>query len=226
MPPTITIHPPTLRPSRLSEHQNTIRAVLGHDLPADFARFYAETDGLEVRVEQDGSRSGASAEIVSLDFAFDDFKPHRQSSSVDDYDPSFDEPHCEAVWSPDADVDDDEMLARMNTLRRSKLVLSVDGCPEWIVVDFAPPDGGIDGRGYRLIWLYEGSESYPLELDFPTFVDLTKKLGNAFYRAYVPRAIFGEEQVRELLAPYAPLQPEEVARLLAIAANRPHVERT
>ena len=214
----LVVHGPQTRPSRLAEHAEAIRLVLGADLPADFVRFYEATDGLEVRVEQDGAATMASAEIVSLDFAFDDFKPHRQSDDIESYDPDFSEPHCETVWSPDAEVDDDEALERMNTLRRSKLVMSREGLPEWIVVDFAPEDGGVDGRGYRLIWLYEGSEAYPLELDFPTLVDLVKKLGAPFYHAYLPRHMFGLDEVRALLEPYAILHPEVVERLLAIAA--------
>lgn len=216
----LTVHPARTRPSRLAEHRDAIVEVLGGELPADFARFYAETDGLEVEVTADGARSMASAEIVSLDVAFDDFKAHRQSEDVDGYDPSFEEPHCETVWSPDAEVDDDEALARMNMLRRSKLVMSMEGLPEWIVVDFAPPDGGFEGRGYQLVWLYEGSEAYPLALDFPTLVELVTKLGAPFYHAYLPPPMFALDEVKRILAPYASLHPAVVERLSAIAAAR------
>lgn len=214
------VHAARTRPSRLAEHTGAIREVLGGELPADFARFYAETDGLEVDVTVDDQRSMASAEIVSLDAAFDDFKAHRQSDDVEGYDPSYEEPHCETVWSPDAEVDDDEALARMNRLRRAKLVMSLEGLPEWIVVDFAPEDGGFEGRGYQLVWVYEGSEAYPLALDFPKLVGLVKKLGAPFYHAYLPAHMFDLDAVRGILAPYTTLHPDVVEELLTIASSR------
>ena len=209
----------TRSPSKLEEFAPQIVEVLGTDLPDHFAAFYGDGDGLTVQVEIDGKVSmDWTAEVASLDEAFDGFKPHAQSEDVDEYSPSIDEPFYETIWSPDADVDDEESLARMNTLRRSKLVLSVPGAPEWIVVDFAPPAGE-----YQLSWVYEGSELHPLALDLPGFLRWFRVFGAArWYWAFLPADLSqaDPDTVRNALAAFADSMPAELDALMAEAAAR------
>jgi hypothetical protein len=207
-------------PSTLDESMAQVTTVLGREFPDDFAALYRECDGFMVNVEIDGKTSHDwSAAIASLSEAFDDWKLHQQSSDVDDYNPSFDEPFCETIWSPDAEVDDDESLARMNQLRRSKLLLSVPGAPEWIVVDFTPEDGD-----YQLLWVYEGSETQPLALDLPAFLRWVRVFGAArWYWAFLPRdhSMGDFATTREALAAFAPFAAAELEALANAAEARP-----
>lgn len=217
MPIITTSHP--LSPSRLEELAPQISEILGADLPEHFAAFYGECDGLKVQVEVDGQVSmDWTAEVVSLDEAFDGFKPHGQSEDVEGYAPSSDEPFYETIWSPDVEVEDEESLARINSLRRSKLVLSVPGAPEWIVVDFAPPQGE-----YQLSWVYEGSELHPLALDLPRFLRWVRVFGAArWYWAFLPadHPQADPDTVRHALAAFADSVPAEIEALLAEAVAR------
>ena len=209
----------TVSPSKLEELTPRISEVLGSDLPAHFAAFYGEGDGMTVRVEIDGKVTmDWTAEVATLDDAFDGFKPHGQSEDVEGYDPSSEEPFYETIWSPDADVDDEESLTRMNSLRRSKLVMSVPGAPEWIVVDFAPPHGE-----YQLGWVYEGSELHPLALDLPQFLRWFRVFGAArWYWAFLPRGLSQAEPdaVRQALALFEESAPAQLEALLEEAAAR------
>ncbi len=204
------------RPSTLAANAERIREVLGGDLPPALAALYGETDGLTVSVARDGEPLHHFEGVVAtLEDVFDGWKPHGQAADADEFaDAGFDQAFCEITWSPDADVDADEALAQLNALRRAKLLMSIPGSPEFLVVDLDPPDGEL-----QIGWAYEGCEYHPLDLDLDEFLRMVQMFGSArWFWAYLPHGVSHRNQVADALRDFADTWPDEVAALVRRAS--------
>lgn len=204
------------RAPTLSDHAVRIREVLGRDLPPALASLYGDTDGLTVTVARDGEPlDHFEGVIATLEDAFDGWKPHGQAADADEFaDAGFDQAFCEITWSPDADVDADEALAQLNALRRSKLLMSIPGSPEFLVVDLDPPEGEL-----QIGWAYEGCEYHPLDLDLDEFLRMVQMFGAArWFWAYLPPGVSHRNQVAEALRDFVDTWPAEVEALVRRAS--------
>lgn len=198
--------------STLEENLDNIRAVLGRDLPEAVAAFYAESDGMTVKVVREGVElPDYEGVVASLEDAFDGWKTHGQAADSAEFtDASYDEAFCEITWSPDADVDEPEALAQMNAIRRSKLLMSIPGAPEFLVIDHTGSDGVA-----KIGWAYEGSEFHPLDLEFGEFLRLVQLFGAArWYWAFLPAQVDHRKEVQNALKDFVGTYPDEVAALV------------
>ncbi|TKC97199.1 hypothetical protein [Polyangium fumosum] len=227
---TITI----LRPkSRLAELAGRVRVVLGKDLPDDVAAFYERSDGLTFRATRGGVPLGEEASICGLEAAFAGFRPHRQYRRRSDYENDveagdlYDQPFCEELWSDGFEVASKRDLDRLNTLKRSKLLVSVPGASAWLTIDPFDPKGA----PYRIGLAQDGCELFPLDLLFSDFVAWFCRFGAApWYLAFAGKKaekamnIDFAAEIERSLAAYAGAFPAEVAALLQRVdrRRRPH----
>lgn len=217
---TLTLRRPR---SRLAELSSKIRDVLGHDLPDEVAAFYAEGDGLHYQATRAGEVIGWEATILGLEAMFAGLRPHRQYRSIKAYEKDieegdiYDQPFCEETWSDGFDVTSKSDLARLNALKRSKVLVSVPGESVWLTIDFSDPQAS----PYRIGLAQDGCELYPLDLSFTDFVANFRRFGvSRFYLAFAGKTAedamnidFGAE-VERSLAGHAHAFPEEVAALV------------
>ena len=220
---TITVRRP---PSALAEHAAAIREALGRDLPSDLAAFYADGDGLRYEATgPDGETIGDEAEIYCLQEAFAGFRAHRPLPSIEAFgedDEMCDQPFYEELWSEEFPLDSEEDLDRLNTLRRSKVLVSIPGESAWLTIDLLDPDAP-----YRIGLAQDGCDLHPLDLSFPDFVANFRRFGAArWYLAFAGRAaeeamnIDFASTLATSLAPFAKAWPDEVAALVARVEGR------
>ena len=227
---TITLRRPK---SRLAELAGRVREVLGKDLPDDVAAFYERSDGLAFRATRGGVTLGEEASICGLEAAFAGFRPHRQYRRRKDYENDvetgdlYDQPFCEELWSDGFEVESKRDLDRLNTLKRSKLLVSIPGASAWLAIDYFDPKGA----PYRIGLAQDGCERFPLDLSFSDFVASFCRFGGAcWYLAFAGKKaekamnIDFAAEIERSLADYAGAFPAEVAALLQRVdrRRRPH----
>ncbi|MDI3289847.1 hypothetical protein [Polyangium sp. 15x6] len=217
---TITLRRPR---SRLAELAGRVREVLGKDLPDDVAAFYERSDGLVFRATRGGVPLGEEASICGLEAAFAGFRPHRQYRSMRDHENDVEtgdlyaQPFCEELWSDGFEVESRRDLDRLNTLKRSKLLVSVPGESVWLTIDHFDPKGA----PYRIGIAEDGCDLFPLDLSFSDFVAYFRRFGAArWYLAFAGKKAekaknidFGAEIERSLEG-HAAAFPAEVAALI------------
>ena len=177
-------------PPKLAEHVQTIEKLLKKPLPEHFSSFYSTSDGLTYSASRGGSSLGIDATLCGLEAMFDGFKRHvqlRNEEAFDDFQGGdmYDAPFCGTIWSEDFDLEEKGALTRLNTMLRSKLLVSVPGAPDALVVDFAPKTKKGVAKEYEILLVSSGNDVAPLDLDFPTFVRHFERFGaTGWYYAF------------------------------------------
>lgn len=175
----------------LTEHAKTIEKILKKPLPADFTAFYAASDGMMYSASRGGSSLGIDATLCGLAAMFDGFKKHVQLKNEEAFDDfqggdMYDAPFCGTIWSEDFGLEEKGALTRFNTMLRSKLLVSVPGAPDALVVDFAPKTKKGVAKEYEILLVSDGNDVTPLDLDFPTFLRHFERFGPiGWYYAFV-----------------------------------------
>jgi hypothetical protein len=180
------------RPSpTLIEHAKSIEKIIRKPLPADFTAFYSTSDGMTYSALRGDSSFGIDATLCGLAAMFDGFKKHvqlRNEEAFDDFQggDKYDAPFCGTIWSEDFDLEEKGALTRFNTMLRAKLLVSVPGAPDALVVDFAPKIKKGVAKEYEILLVSDGNDVAPLDLDFPTFVRHFERFGaTGWYYAFV-----------------------------------------
>lgn len=219
----------TRPPSKLHEFAGKIREILGRDLPDEVAAFYAQGDGITFRATRGGKTFCDEALLCGLEEAFDAFRPHVQYRSRKAYEKDIDEgdiysqAFCEQIWSDGFDVETKRDLDRLNTLKRSKLLVSIPGESVWLTIDYFDPQGA----PYRIGVAQDGCELYPLDLSFTDFVTHFQRFGaRHWYYAFAGKKAAKAmnvdlgENVEQSLADFAQAMPIEVQTLVRRAKGR------
>lgn len=228
---TVTLRRPE---SRLAELGGRVREVLGVDLPDEIAAFYRAGDGLHYSASRGGADLGLDASICGLEDAFAGFQAHRVYKSAAAYEKDLDEgnasegPFYEELWGDDFDLSERGALARLNVLRRSKLLVSVPGASHWLTIDYLDPKRQPYGLGLAA----DGCDYYPLDLGFSDFVAHFERFGaTGWYFAFVGKKggeqmnIDLAEAVARALEIFSPGAPDEVASLVQHAKGKPTKKR-
>ncbi len=215
--------------SKLGEFAEKVRAILGRDLPEEIAAFYAQGDGMHVRVTRGNDELWGEASICGIEEAFDQFRPHVQYRSRKAHEKDIDEgdiysqAFCEQIWSDSFDVETKRDLDRLNALKRAKLLVSVPGESVWLTIDYFDPQGA----PYRIGVAHDGCELYPLDVSFTDFVEHFQRFGaRHWYYAFAGKKAakamnvdLGED-VERSLAEFASAMPVEVEALVRRAKGR------
>lgn len=217
--------------STLAKHTATIEKLIKKPLPADVAAFYAKSDGLTYAASRGGVSLGLDETLCGLEAMFDGFKKHKQLKNEEAFDDfsgdMYDAPFCGTIWSEDFGMEEKGDLARFNTMLRSKLLVSVAGQPDALVVDFAPkPKKGV-AKEYEILLVHEGNDVIPLDLDFPSFVWHFERFGaTGWFWAFIGKKggetlnIDPAQSVESGMAVFAPDFGKEIEALVA-RARRP-----
>lgn len=178
-------------PPTISEHAKSIEKIIRKPLPADFSAFYEASDGMTYLASRGGSSLGIDATLCGLASMFDGFKKHVQIKNEEAFDDFqggdlYDAPFCGTIWSEDFGIEEKGDLTRFNTMLRAKLLVSVPGAPDALVVDFAPKTKKGVAKEYEILLVSSGNDVTPLDLDFPTFVWHFERFGAVgWYYAFV-----------------------------------------
>lgn len=226
---TVTLERPA---STLEAHQAKIKKVLKRELPDEVRRFYADSDGLSHQAARGGVILGERQELSGLERLFDGFKPHRQIKNEEAFYEAIDEgalyenPFCGEIFSEDFELNERGDLARLNTMLRSKLLVSVAGAPDALIIDFAPKAKKGEVVDYQIALAHEGNDLCPMAISFSEFVEQFSRFGAAgWYYAYIGKRgaaqlnIDAREAVSTALAGYVDGFGDEVKALVARAGR-------
>jgi hypothetical protein len=198
--------------SKLTTLKKAIHGALPGGLPKVVARFYAESDGLRVNVDDH------EAVLVGLDAMFDGrkkgvFRAHQPVTKKD-----LDElelsgrPFYERFFNEHVEVEGKRGLDRLNLLLRLKLLSSVEGESVELAVDY------FAGKEPEL-YLINRLDPYRLHLGFDDFVAYFSKFGTRrWYYAFLDRKAEQAMNIdlrAELEASLANFDPADVDPLLA-----------
>lgn len=205
--------------SKLAKHEAKITKLLGRPLPDDIRAFYAEHDGV---------RYACGAEentLVGLEAMFGGvvkggFRPHVPVKTMDAEEiASPDEPFYEELFDEGFDLESKKDLARLNALKRQKMLVSIAGESAYLTIDFFDPKDD-----YRIHFAKDACDLFPLDLRFPELVEQFTRFGAArWYFAYLDKKA-GKEmnvdlraEIEASLAPYreSGAYTSEIAALLA-----------
>lgn len=212
----------------LATHAPTIEKLLRKPLPADVAAFYATSDGMTYAASRAGVSLGIDDVLCGLEAMFAGFKKHKQLKNEEAFDDfqsdMYDAPFCGTIWSEDFGIEEKGDLARLNTMLRSKLLVSVAGQPDALVIDLAPKAKKGVTKDYEILLVHEGNDVVPLDLDFSTFVKHFALFGaTGWFWAFVGKKggetlnIDPAESVESGMASFAPDFGKEIEALVARA---------
>lgn len=161
--------------SELMQNYNKVKNALGKKLPEDFSQFYNETNGLKIKAIDEAFFMEES--IASIEEMFDRFQLNSELNvnNIGDWETLLEESHpsiiAEVELMDDIDINTKEGMSYFNFFKRLKLLSSINGCPQNIVVDFF--DTNCD---YRIYFQYY-MDLWLLNIDLPQFIKIFKEIG-------------------------------------------------
>lgn len=194
--------------SEVSKHEAKITEVLGRPLPDDVRAFYAEHDGVHYACGHEENT------LVGLEEMFGGvvsggFRRHSAVKSMDaDEIASPDEPFYEAFFSEEFSIESKKDLARLNALKRQKLLVSVAGESAYLTIDFFDPK-----KDYAIHLAKDACDLFRLNLRFPEFVEQFTRFGaTRWYLAYLDKKAGDEMNIdlrAEIEASLAPFRERD-----------------
>lgn len=205
--------------STLSKHEANITKLLGRPLPDDVRALYAEHDGIRYSCgDEECTLVGLAAMFGGV--VAGGFRSHVPVKTVDQEDfASPREPFYEEFFNEYFELDSKKALARLNALKRQKLLVSIEGESAYLTIDFFDPT-----EDYKIYFLQDARELYPLDLRFPELVEQITRFGAArWYFAYLDKKAGREmninlrEEIESSLEPFreSGAFESEIAELLA-----------
>ena len=165
---------PVIPPSTLAANQANIKAAIGRSLPAEVAEFYRLCDGFEHRTQHPGWVFDEG--INSLAMMFDNFKPLQKLD--EDYTEECgycSDPFYEQMWNDwlldTLDLDDEESIQKFNKIRRQKQLVTLNGDPSSITIDFYEPE-------YKIYYMNDSCDMFQIRISFTQFVHAFAYLGS------------------------------------------------
>jgi hypothetical protein len=206
-------------PSTLSEHEAKITEVIGRRLPDDVRALYKEHDGIRYACGHEENTLVGLADMFG-GVVSGGFRRHTPVKTMDAEEiASPDEPFYEALFSEEFSIESKKDLARLNALKRQKMLVSVAGESAYLTIDFFDPK-----QDYALHLAKDACDLFRLDLRFPEFVEQFTRFGaTRWYFAYLDKEAAEEMNVdlrAELEASLAPFREHgafarEITELLA-----------